>query len=72
MVRGTEHVARTGGKRNAYGFLVGKPEGYIALGRYKCRCDDNIGMDLEDINLEGTGWTNLPGTGTSSKLFCAR
>jgi hypothetical protein len=36
-------------KRNAYGILVGKPEGKRPLGRPRGRWVDNIKMDLRDI-----------------------
>jgi hypothetical protein len=41
------HVARIGEKRNAYGLLVGKPEGRGLLGRLRHSWTDNINMDLE-------------------------
>jgi hypothetical protein len=46
-----------GEKRNAYGLLVGKPEGKRPLGRPRCRWVDNIRMDLGEV---GWGmWTGL-------------
>jgi hypothetical protein len=36
-MRWVRHVARMGGKRNAYRLLVGKPERKRPLGRPKCR-----------------------------------
>jgi hypothetical protein len=50
------HVARMGETRNAYGILVGKPEGKRPLGRQdKTRQDwvDNIKMDLGEIGWDG-------------------
>jgi hypothetical protein len=44
-VRGAEHVARMGVKRNAYKILVGEPEGKRPLGRPICRRVHNIKMD---------------------------
>jgi hypothetical protein len=43
------HVAHMGEKRNAYGILVGKPEGKRPLGvqRYRWECDNKI--DLGEI-----------------------
>jgi len=35
-----------GDRRGAYSFLVGKPEGKKALGRYGCTREDNIKMDV--------------------------
>jgi hypothetical protein len=42
------YVARMG-KRNAYRALVVKPEGKTQLGRHRCRCEDNVKMDLREI-----------------------
>jgi hypothetical protein len=36
-MRWVGHVARMGEKRNAYGLLVGKPEGKRSLGRHRRR-----------------------------------
>jgi hypothetical protein len=41
--------ARMAEKRNAYRILVGKPEGKKPLERPRCRCVDNIRMDLGDV-----------------------
>jgi hypothetical protein len=42
-------ACRTNGeKRNAYRILVGKPERKRPLGRPRCRCEDNIRMDLKE------------------------
>jgi hypothetical protein len=43
------YAARMGTKRNAYMILVGKPEGKRPQGRPRCRCVDNIKMDLRAI-----------------------
>jgi hypothetical protein len=43
------HVARIGEKRNAYGLLVGKPEGKRPLGRPRRRSVDNVMIDLREI-----------------------
>jgi hypothetical protein len=42
-----------GERRNVYRVLVGKPEGR-PLGRPRCRWEDGIRMDLEEI---GCGFT---------------
>jgi hypothetical protein len=42
-----------GEKMIAYGILVGKPEGKRPLGRPRCRCLDNINMDLREIEWGG-------------------
>jgi hypothetical protein len=38
-----------GVERNAYKILEGKPEGKRSLGRPRCRCVDNIEMDIREI-----------------------
>jgi hypothetical protein len=38
-----------GEKRNAYGVLVGKPEGRSPLGRCGCKWEDNIKMVHKEI-----------------------
>jgi hypothetical protein len=48
------HVARIGEKRNAYGILVGKPEGKRPLGRPRRRWAGNIKLDLRE-----TGWDGM-------------
>jgi hypothetical protein len=45
------------GEIDMYGVLVGKPEGKRLLGRPRCRLEDNIKMDLQEV---GCGvWTGL-------------
>jgi hypothetical protein len=48
------HAARLGGKRNAYKYLVAKPEGKRTLGRLRRRWKKNI-----NIGFEGIGWENV-------------
>jgi hypothetical protein len=38
-----------GGKKNAYRILVGKPKGKRPLGRPRCRCVNNIKIDLREV-----------------------
>jgi hypothetical protein len=40
-------------RRNAYGILVGKPEGRRPLGRPRRRWMNNIKMDLRGIEWDG-------------------
>jgi hypothetical protein len=54
----TGHVARME-KRNAYGLLVGKPEGKNALGRQRRRWVDNIKMDLGEVGWGDVDWIGL-------------
>jgi hypothetical protein len=53
-MRWAADLARMGEKRNAYGILVGKPEGKRPLGRPRRSLVDNIKMDLR---YEGVVWT---------------
>jgi hypothetical protein len=38
---------------------MGKPEGKRPLGRTRCRCVDNIKMDLREIGWDGMDWIDL-------------
>jgi hypothetical protein len=58
-MRGAGYVARMGKKRNAYGILVGKPEGKRPLGRPKRRWVNNIKIDLRKIGWVGMDWIDL-------------
>jgi hypothetical protein len=46
-------------KKNAYGILVGKPEGKRPLGRPIPRWVDNIKMDLRKLEWGGIDWIDL-------------
>ena len=39
--------------------LVGKPEGKRLLGRPRRRCEDNIKMDLQEVDVGGMDWIEL-------------
>jgi hypothetical protein len=39
--------------------LVGKPEGKRLLGRPRCRWEDNIKMDLQEVGGGGGDWMEL-------------
>jgi hypothetical protein len=58
-MRWAGHVSRIEEKRNAYRFLVGKPEGKRPLGRPRRRWADNIKMDLLEIGWGGVDWIGL-------------
>jgi hypothetical protein len=68
-MRWVEHVAQMGEKRNAYGILVGKPEGKRPLGRPRHRWVDNIKIDIEKVDgmvWIGFIWLRI---GTSGRLL---
>jgi hypothetical protein len=46
-------------KRNAYGILVGKPEGKRPQGRPRHWWMDDIKMDLREIGWDGMVWFGL-------------
>jgi hypothetical protein len=58
-MRWAGHVARMGEKRNAYGILVGKPEGKRPLGRLRRRWVDNIKINLREIGWDGMDWIDV-------------
>ena len=38
---------------------MGKPEGKRPLGRCRCRWEDNIKMDLQEVGCGGMDWIEL-------------
>jgi hypothetical protein len=52
-----------GEMRNAYKFLVRKPEGRRQLGRPRCRWKDNIKLDLREGNRVGGRILDSSGSG---------
>ena len=57
-MRWAGHVACIGEGRGVHRILVGKPEGKRPLERPRCRCDDNIKMDLLEVG-GGGDWMEL-------------
>jgi hypothetical protein len=53
------HAARMGEGRGVYRVLVEKPEGKRALGRSRCRWENNIKMDLQEVGCGGMDWIGL-------------
>jgi hypothetical protein len=45
--------------RDVYTVLVGKPEGKRPLGRPRCRWEDNIKLDLQEVGFGGMDWVDL-------------
>jgi hypothetical protein len=59
IMRWMGHVACMVEGRGVYRFLVGKPEGKIPLGRPRCRWEDNIKMDVQEVGCVGMDWIEL-------------
>ena len=53
--------ARMGEERGVHRVSVGKPEGKRPLRRRRCRWEDNIKMDLQEV---GSGGGGLDGVGS--------
>ena len=53
------HVARMGEGRGVHRVLVGKPEGKRPLGRPRCRWEDNIKVDLQEVGASCGDWMEL-------------
>ena len=58
-MRWAGHVVRMGQGRGVYRVLVGKPEGKSPLGRPRCRWEDNIKMDLQEVGGACGDWMEL-------------
>jgi hypothetical protein len=58
-IRWVGHVAYMGERRGIYRVLVGKPEGKRLFGRPRCRWEDNIKMDLQEVGCGGMDWIEL-------------
>jgi hypothetical protein len=48
-----------GEERGVHRVLVGKPEGKRPLGRPRCRWEDNIKMDVEEVGGGRGDWMEL-------------
>jgi hypothetical protein len=49
-------VVRMGEERGLHRVLMGKPEGKRPLGRPRCRWEDNIKMDLQEVGVGCWDW----------------
>jgi hypothetical protein len=58
-MRWVGHIARIGDRRDAYRIVVGKPEGKRGLGRPRCRWEDNIKLNLQEVRCGGMDWIDL-------------
>jgi hypothetical protein len=59
IIKWAGHVARIEDERSVYRVLVGKPEGKRPLWRSRCRREDNIKMDLQEVGCGDMGWSEL-------------
>jgi hypothetical protein len=46
-------------RSGVYRILAGKPEGKRQLGRSRCRSEDNVKMNLEEVGCVGADWIEL-------------
>jgi len=46
-------------RRGVYRVFVVKPEGKIPHGRPRCRWEDNIKMDIQEVGCGGMDWIDL-------------
>jgi hypothetical protein len=53
------HIVRRGEGKGAYRVVLGKLEGKRPLGRPRCRWEDNIKMDLQEVGCGGMDWIEL-------------
>ena len=58
-MRWAGHVACMGEGRGVHRVLVEKPEGKRPLGRPRCRWEDNIKMDLQEVGGSCEDWLEL-------------
>ena len=58
-MRKAEHVVRVRDRRDVYGVLMGKLEGKRPPGRPRCRWEDSIKMDLQEVGCGGMDWIEL-------------
>jgi hypothetical protein len=58
-MRWAGHIARMEEGRGVYRGLVGKPEGKRPLRRPRCRWEENIKMDLQEVGCGVMDWIEL-------------
>jgi len=58
-MRWARHVACMGEDRGVQRVLVGKPEGKRPLRRPRCKWEDNIKMDLQEVGGGHGDWMEL-------------
>ena len=60
-IRWAGYVARVGERKGVYRVLMGKPEGKRPLARPRCRWEDNLKIDLQEVGCGGMDWIELKG-----------
>ena len=58
-MRWAGHLACMGDKRGAYRVLLGRHERKSQLVRPRCKGEDNIKMDLQEVGCGGMDWIDL-------------
>jgi hypothetical protein len=53
------YVARRGERWGVHRVLVGKPKGKRPLGRHRCRWEDNIKLDIQEMGCGSMDWIEL-------------
>jgi hypothetical protein len=46
-------------RRAVYRVFVGKPNGKRPLGKFRCRWEDNINLDVQEVGCGGMDWIEL-------------
>ena len=57
-MRWAGNITRTVERRDVYSVWLGNPE-EKTLGRPRCRCEDNIKMDLQEVLCESMNWIQM-------------
>jgi hypothetical protein len=68
-MRWAGHVACVGEGRDVYRVLVGKPEGKRPLGRPRCRWEENINMNFQEVGCRGMDCIELAQGRVSWQVF---
>ena len=59
ILRWADHAHRLEKINSAFKILTGKPTGKRPFGRPRCRWEDNIRMDLEEIGINAGNWVEI-------------
>ena len=58
-MRWAGHAVCMGERRGVYRVLVGKPEGKRPIGTPRCRWENNIKVDIQEVGCGGIDWIDL-------------